>query len=402
MLTELDRLKLKDLDIKDVAERLGIEVRQRGNSPCFNAQAHANGDRHPSLAFDPKTNRFKCFACNISGDTIDLVAKVENLDYVEAYKRLAELMGISLTKQERSPRKAGKSRVVQEVKAPTCQPIRINNYCEYEPLPYSEVYQAFYDACEEPNEELKAWWHGRGLSDELLAMAGWRVITPRIWAKIEKMYDESTLLASGLTKQDRGQIKHVFSDAYNVAVPFYNATLETVIGNDPKQVLLIRARCLNSKIANEYGKYHAPIGTSPTLYGYETLYKWASDYPNFKYALMITESETDALACRELCLRKHGDQGYTVALCGGSKNLNSPIVQELVKIVTLENNKSKVKVKVCVDNDDTGKHFFDTVGNALYQAGIPADNIEAFNPWVKLGLKDMGDYLKYLDEHKKL
>lgn len=401
MLTELDRQKLRDLDIKDVAERLGLEVKQRGNSPCFNTLAHANGDRHPSLAFDPKTNKFKCFACGVSGDTIDLVAKVENLNYVEAYKRLADLMGVSLEKDkgERTPSKA--SRIVREVKATNYQPIRLNEWLEYDPLPYTEVYQAFYDACEQPSDELKTWWHGRGLSDELLAKAGWLTITPRTWQKIEKMYDEPTLLASGLKTQNNGQIRQVFWGSYNIAVPFYNATLESVVGNEPLPVLLVRARSIEPTPKDKrLPKYLAPIGTSPTLYGYETVFKWASEYPTAKYPLTITESETDALACRELSLRKYGDEGYAVALCGGGKNEHSPIVRELVKVVALESDKTKVKVRVCVDADETGEHFFNTIGNALYQAGIPAENIERYQPWASMGLKDMGDYLKRIDKAK--
>lgn len=401
MLTEFDRQKLRDLDIKDVAERLGLEVKQRGNSPCFNTLAHANGDRHPSLAFDPKTNKFKCFACGVSGDTIDLVAKVENLSYVEAYKRLADLMGVGLEKDkgERTPSKA--SRMVREVKATNYQPIRFNEWLEYDPLPYTEVYQAFYDACEQPSDELKAWWHGRGLSDELLAKAGWRTITPRTWQKIEKMYDEPTLLASGLKTQNNGQIRQVFWGSYNIAVPFYNATLEAIVGDEPLPVLLVRARSIEPTPKDKrLPKYLAPIGTSPTLYGYETVFKWASEYPTAKYPLTITESETDALACRELSLRKYGDEGYAVALCGGGKNEHSPIVRELIKVATLESDKTKVKVRVCVDADETGEHFFNTIGNALYQAGIPAENIERYQPWASMGLKDMGDYLKRIDKAK--
>lgn len=404
MLTELDRQKLRDLNIKDVAERLGLEVKQKGNSPCFNTLAHKNGDRHPSLAFDPKTNKFKCFACGVSGDTIDLVAKVENLSYIEAYRRLADLMGVSLEKSkgERTPSRA--SRIVREVKATNYQPIRLNEWLEYDPLPYTEVYQAFYDACEQPSDELKAWWHGRGLSDELLAKAGWRTITPRTWQKIEKMYDEPTLLASGLKTQNNGQIRQVFWGSYNIAVPFYNATVDNLyelINGKPLPVLLVRARSIEPTPKDKHlPKYLAPIGTSPTLYGYETVFKWASEYPTAKYPLMITESETDALACRELSLRKYGDEGYAVALCGGGKNEHSPIVRELIKVATLESDKTKVKVRVCVDADETGEHFFNTIGNALYQAGIPAENIERYQPWASMGLKDMGDYLRYIDEHK--
>lgn len=51
MITENDKLTLKGLDIKAVAERLGLEVRQRGNSRCFNTSGHPNGDRNPSLSY---------------------------------------------------------------------------------------------------------------------------------------------------------------------------------------------------------------------------------------------------------------------------------------------------------------------------------------------------------------
>ena len=397
MLTDLDREKLKQLDIKDVAERLGLEVKQRGNSSCFNSQAHANGDRHPSLAFDAKTNRFKCFACGISGDTIDLVAKVENLEYPQAYKRLADLMGVSLENDDGKRSQSKASRTVREVKAPNYQPTRFNQWYEYEPLPYSKVYQAFYDACEPPSDELKAWWQNRGLSLQLLALAGWRTITPRTWLEIEKRYDEPTLIASGLKTQNNGQIRQVFWGSYNVVVPFYNGTLETVLGNEPKQVLLVRARSIAPTPKDKHlPKYLAPIGTSPTLYGFELLYKWASECQGERPKLIITESETDALASRELYLRKHGHEGYTVALCGGGKNEHSQIVRELVEYATIERDKTKVKLVVCVDADETGENFFNTIGNALYQAGVPAENIERYQPWVEHGLKDMGDYLKRL------
>ena len=66
--------RLKGLDIKDVADRLGVELpRGNGNARCFNQEAHAHGDRHGSLGFNAKTNTFKCFACGISYDLVALV-----------------------------------------------------------------------------------------------------------------------------------------------------------------------------------------------------------------------------------------------------------------------------------------------------------------------------------------
>ena len=59
--------------IEDVAKELGIEVgRHKALCPFHE-------DRHPSLHFDVKRNRYKCFACGESGDAIDLVMRYNNV-----------------------------------------------------------------------------------------------------------------------------------------------------------------------------------------------------------------------------------------------------------------------------------------------------------------------------------
>ena len=71
-------MKNEDLDyiratpIEDVAKRLGIEVgRHKALCPFHE-------DRHPSLHFDIKRNRYKCFSCGASGNVIDLVMRYMN------------------------------------------------------------------------------------------------------------------------------------------------------------------------------------------------------------------------------------------------------------------------------------------------------------------------------------
>ena len=55
----IDTEHLKAIDIKDVWQALGFELpRGNSNARCF-SQAHKNGDRNPSLAFDTRTNRYK-------------------------------------------------------------------------------------------------------------------------------------------------------------------------------------------------------------------------------------------------------------------------------------------------------------------------------------------------------
>ena len=40
---------------------------------CFNKAAHPRGDRNPSASVNLKTGRYKCFACDLSGDVFDLI-----------------------------------------------------------------------------------------------------------------------------------------------------------------------------------------------------------------------------------------------------------------------------------------------------------------------------------------
>lgn len=80
--------KLLDLSIEEVAEALGIRVR-RHQALCL-----LHDDHHPSMAFMPKTNRWKCYVCNVWGNNIDLVQKYYNLNFVDSCLWLANKFNI--------------------------------------------------------------------------------------------------------------------------------------------------------------------------------------------------------------------------------------------------------------------------------------------------------------------
>ena len=71
------------LDCREVAERYGLVFKKRGGdwwvTKCINGEAHARGDRNPSLSIGPKG--YRCFSvnCAISGDVFDLIARLEGL-----------------------------------------------------------------------------------------------------------------------------------------------------------------------------------------------------------------------------------------------------------------------------------------------------------------------------------
>ena len=73
--------KLRDLPIEGVAERLGLHV-ERHRSLC-----PFHDDHTPSLTF--RNNRYKCWSCGESGDSISLAMKVLDRDFPDACRWLA-------------------------------------------------------------------------------------------------------------------------------------------------------------------------------------------------------------------------------------------------------------------------------------------------------------------------
>ena len=79
-MNKIDLDEIRATPIEEVAENLGIGiVRHMALCPFHN-------DKHPSLHFDLKKNRYKCFACGASGNVIDLVMRYNNMEFKEAIK----------------------------------------------------------------------------------------------------------------------------------------------------------------------------------------------------------------------------------------------------------------------------------------------------------------------------
>ena len=85
----MDIEKLRLLNCESVAMRLGFVVKQHKTLCCFHE------DHTPSLTF--KKNKYKCWSCGESGDTISLVQKVLHKDFLDACRWLADENNIILT-----------------------------------------------------------------------------------------------------------------------------------------------------------------------------------------------------------------------------------------------------------------------------------------------------------------
>lgn len=382
-ISESDIERLKALDILEVAERLGVDVSDRGNSHCFNSDAHARGDKNPSLSFYDGNTKFKCFACGLSGDTIALVQAYEHIEsFPEACRRLAELMGVQLENVQNTGTKKQSKKPNFDYKPAQHEQLRIRSNYRYEKLPRTEVCQALYDATVEPSDGLKKWWLSRGFSLRLLKLAGWKTVGKDTWEKTKKQAGS----IESLSAFDR-ILKAIHGD-YATVVPFFDGDYWSD-GSKQPTVICVRMRSLNPE---NKAKYLSPVGLKPIIYGYDRLSEWMIERVNkrTKKPLYVTESETDAIAIRELAMRD-GDDAYAVALVGASKNPESLVVRELVKVLKKAGTSSTINI--VTDRDDAGENFCNVIGNVLQEAGFT--EVYKWQEWDE-SIKDIGEHLMRL------
>lgn len=88
--------------IQELQERVDIEevisshitLRRRGRTLVGLCPFH--NEKTPSFTVYPDTNSFYCFGCGAGGDVISFIRRIDNLDYVEAVKTVAQMAGMSM------------------------------------------------------------------------------------------------------------------------------------------------------------------------------------------------------------------------------------------------------------------------------------------------------------------
>ena len=81
---------VKEIPAADVARQFGVDMHKKGGR--WLALCPLHDDKNPS--FSLYRERFKCFGCNWSGDAVDLVAKLLNLQPLDAAREIARSFGL--------------------------------------------------------------------------------------------------------------------------------------------------------------------------------------------------------------------------------------------------------------------------------------------------------------------
>ena len=103
---------LQHCDIEDVVSSY-VTLRSEGSRKKALCPFHS--EKTPSFIVYPNTQSFYCFGCGAGGDAITFIRRIENLDYVEAVKLLAQRVGLPVPEDEESNRAARLKMRVLEV-----------------------------------------------------------------------------------------------------------------------------------------------------------------------------------------------------------------------------------------------------------------------------------------------
>jgi DNA primase len=106
--------RIKDSSVDQVKSAIEIlplvedYVRLRKTGGTYKGLCPFHQERTPSFIVTPARGTFKCFGCGEGGDAIDLVEKLEQVDFIGAIEFLARRFGIELEFEEISPEAARK------------------------------------------------------------------------------------------------------------------------------------------------------------------------------------------------------------------------------------------------------------------------------------------------------
>lgn len=92
----ISELKYRN-DISEIAAGY-MQLKRRGRNLVGLCPFH--GEKTPSFNIYTDTSSFYCFGCGAAGDVITFVMKIENLDYLEAVKFLAQRSGMTMPEDD--------------------------------------------------------------------------------------------------------------------------------------------------------------------------------------------------------------------------------------------------------------------------------------------------------------
>ena len=89
---EIERLK-RNISIEEVCRERGIRLDRHGSRDLI-GKCPFHEDKNPSFVVSPDKNLFHCLGCDVGGSVIDLVMKLDGIEFKEAVQKLLASTGL--------------------------------------------------------------------------------------------------------------------------------------------------------------------------------------------------------------------------------------------------------------------------------------------------------------------
>ncbi len=223
-------------------------------------------DHSPSMSVSKEKQIYTCFSCGATGNVIKFIQDYENISFLEAVKKIADIAGISVNIK-------GK-----------------NDYNKNQDLyDIYELAQKFYQNNINSSKGKKArdYLHSRHLNDDIIKEFGIGLSLPDrdiLTNMLKNKYDETTLIKSGLINEGEYDLYDVYHN--RIMFPLYSLS---------GQVIGYNGRVYNGETENKY----VNSKETPIFKKRELLYNYhrAKDECRVKKCVFIVEGPMDVIRC---------------------------------------------------------------------------------------------------------
>lgn len=315
----LQELRLKT-DVVDLISSY-VSLKKRGNTYVGLCPFH--NEKTPSFTVYENTQSFYCFGCGAGGDSVSFMRKIENLDYIDAVKVLAQRAGMQMPDDGYDDSLSKKRRTILEINRETAR--FYHNYMMSEQGKVGLQY-----------------FLNRGLSQKTIRHFGLGY-APNKWDELlkhlkSKGYNVSDMLAAGVVRKGEKGYYDYFRN--RVMTPIID-----VRGN----FIAFGGRVLD----DSKPKY---INTSDTL-----VYKKTNEVFGLNYAkdsgkdsLILCEGYMDVIAMHQA--------GFTNAVAG----CGTALTNEQVRLIS----RYAKEIILVYDNDEAGQKAFNKAISLFDQVDI--------------------------------
>lgn len=187
-----------DLFIQQLKQYSDIERIISGYVPLSRKGRNLSGlcpfhsEKTPSFFVYPQTQSFYCFGCGAGGDVITFIRRIENLEYMEAVRFLAEKCGLTVPDSQQEDERAVQRRRILEINRETAR--------FFHAQLMSEQGKQAYDYLTRRGRDRKIIRHfGLGYAPE-----GWRVLSD--YLKTKGFTEEEMVAANVAVNSKRGSV----------------------------------------------------------------------------------------------------------------------------------------------------------------------------------------------------